>query len=180
MLDATMLGGFLRSAHRDLFRLETRDFYDVPTDGGDYGRYLSGEPGPDAERKAAWHERLRSDRAQGVRRWRVHAVTEPLTDYLRFEFEWGHAPNAALEEIRVLTTGRSPAGVALCDFWFVDDRDVLLMHYDETGKFTGAQIELRTELPRYRAIRAAAWESAEPFTPWWEARPQYHRRASTA
>ena len=175
-----MLGALLRTAQHDLFRLETLDLYEVPSDGGDYGRYLSGEAAPDPARKAAWHERIRAERERGLRRWRVHAVTEPLTSYLCFEFEWGHALNAHLEDIRVLTTGRSPAGLDLRDFWLTDDQDVVLMNYDQTGRFTGAQIAPRGEVPRYRAIRDAAWEAAEPFAAWWDAHPQYHRHATVS
>ncbi len=42
-----------------LFRLETLPAYDVPTDRGDFPRYLAGEPDPDMERKGRWLDFLR-------------------------------------------------------------------------------------------------------------------------
>ena len=51
MIDAQELGTRLRAAERDLFRLEAQDRYEVPTDGGDFHRYLAGEAA--AERTAA-------------------------------------------------------------------------------------------------------------------------------
>jgi hypothetical protein len=157
--------------------LETLDRYEVPTDGGDFGRYLAGQPAPDPARKAAWHERLRAERERGLRRWRVHVVTEPLSDYLRFEFEWGHALNSHLEDIRVLSVTDSAAARGWHDFWMVDDRDVLAMGYDPEGRFTGASSVPDSDVYRYRLVRDAAWEGAVPFTAWWEAHPQYHRPA---
>ena len=141
---------------------------------------MDGEPAPDPVRKAAWHERLRAERARGLYRQRVYVAREPLSDYARFECEWGHAPNTALEDIRVLPASRVPPGVDLADWWMIDARDVVLMHYDSEGRFTGAEMAAPGETGRYLAARAATWEAAEPFTAWWNAHPQYHRRVSVA
>jgi hypothetical protein len=180
MLDAQGLGAALRAAEHDLFRLETLDYYAVPSDGGDFHRYLAGEDVPDQARKDAWHDRLRGERERGVYRHRVYVAREPLSPYARFECEWGHALNADLEEIRVLPHSRIPQGVDLADWWMVDRRDVLLMHYDSEGRFTGAEPAASAETGRYLAARTAAWEAAEPFTAWWAAHPQYHRHVSVA
>jgi hypothetical protein len=188
VLDATALRAALGTAQHDLFRLETLDRYDVPSDGGDFARYLAGEAAPDPARKAAWHDRLRADRERGVRRWRVHLVTEPLTPYLRFEIDWAHLQNAHLEDIRVLTTDHFqpgatvgetplPSGVSATvgDFYLIDGAHPLLMHYDSAGRFTGAEFAPGSTAARYRVIRDAAWGAAEPVTEWWAAHPQYHR-----
>ena len=180
MLDVQALGALLRTAQADLFRLETLDWYEVPSDGGDFRRYLAGEPAPDPARKATWHDRLRAERERGLYRQRVYIAREPLSDYARFECEWGHALNAALEDIRVLPLARVPAGVDLADWWMIDGRDVVLMHYEDGGRFTGAQMAAPGETARYLAARAAAWDAAVPFTAWWDAHPQYHRHVTVA
>ena len=180
MLDAQALGARLRAAERDLFRLETLDRYEVPTDGGDFARYAAGEDAPDPARKAAWHERLRAERERGLRRWRVHVVKEPLSDYLRFEFDWGHRLNAHLEDIRVLVLASPPADRGWHDFWLVDGRDVLVMDYGPDGRFLGARPAPADQVPSFRAIRDAAWEGGVPFTGWWAAHPQYHRHTRAA
>jgi len=180
MMDVAELGAILRASKSDLFRLETLAQYAVPSDGGDFARYLAGAPGPDMARKAAWQQRLRADRARGLRRWRVYVAHEPLGPYARFECEWGHAPNAALEEIRVLPAVEIPDAVPLKDFWLLDDQTVVLMHYSEAGQFTGAEILPDSELRRYLAARDAAWAAAEDFTSWWAAHPQYSRHGQAA
>jgi Family of unknown function (DUF6879) len=180
MLDAQALGARLRAARHDLFRIEALDRYAVPTDGGDYQRYLDGEPEPDPARKAAWHERLAAERARGLYRRRIHVIHEPLSDYLRFEFDWGHRLNAHLEDIRVLALAHPPSAQDWHDFWMVDDRDVLAMAYGADGQFEGALPVLAGNVRLYRMIRDAAWEAAVPFTDWWDAHPQYHRHVSVA
>jgi hypothetical protein len=180
MLDAEALGIRLRAAKRDLFRVETLDRYAVPSDGGDFKRYLDGEPEPDAERKAAWRNRLLAERERGLFRRRVHVIHEPLSDYLRYEFDWGHRLNTDIEDIRVLSLPEPPAERGWHDFYLVDDREVLAMVYDEGGQFEGALPVSVTEVRLYRMIRDAAWEAAVPFSEWWDAHPQYHRHVSVA
>ena len=104
MLNETQLGEAIDSRFtRTLFRLEVLDRYDVATDGADYDRYLRGEVGPDPARKEPWLETLRREAAEGKYSHRVHVLTSPLTDYLRYECEWGYAYNAAAgEDIRIL------------------------------------------------------------------------------
>src|SRR5690349_21452596 len=84
--------------HRTAFRLETRDSYDVGSDGGDVARYLRGEPAPHAGRKNPWLEELAAERRAGRSRSRVHVLATPLGDYLRYECEWGYVLNVQAGE----------------------------------------------------------------------------------
>lgn len=177
MLNERELGQFIgEHFHRTAFRLEVRDAYAVATDGGDFARYLAGEPAPDAARKNAWLDTLRAERQAGkVRQW-VHVVHGPLTDYLRFEMEWGYLPNLqAGAEVRILDLAEQsrPGGLVDHDFWLLDDEAALIMHYDSAGTFTGA--ELADDPGRYRTARDAAWNNAVPVADYWRAHPQYHR-----
>ena len=179
MLDVTGLGEYV-DAHftRRAFRLETLAAYDVATDDNDVGRYLRGEPEPDPARKGPWLERLRSERREGKRRQRVHVVRSPLSDYLRYECEWGYLPNvAAGEDIWILDLAERPvpAGLVDHDFWLLDDEHVIRMHYDGQGRFVGAEILDDAQLPRYRRARDEAIEAAEPFLDYWQRRPEDHR-----
>jgi hypothetical protein len=68
---------------------------------------------------------------------RVHAVTEPLTDYLRFELELVYPSGASVgEDIRIIET----SGVDMLegDFWLIDDW-VATMHYD-AGTWLGVTL----------------------------------------
>ena len=177
MLDEKGLGEFLETAQHSLFRLETLAAYDVGSDGGDFARYLRGEPGPDMERKRAWHKVLQADRARGVRNYRVHVLRSPLSLYCRYECEWGYAFNTQYEGIGILDLAEAerPAGLVGHDFWAVDDRAAARMHYDGAGRYLGAEIVPATLVPRYLAARDAAWAAAVPFADYWAAHPQHHR-----
>ncbi|MGW6279086.1 DUF6879 family protein [Kribbella sp. NPDC055071] len=165
--------GFQRSA----FRLETLDRYQVDSDGGDLARYLSGEPEPDPDRKGPWLETLRTERAAGKLRHRVHILRTPLNDYLRYECEWGYVPNSeAGEEIHILDTAERalPSEVELLeDFWLMDDETVLRMHYDERGGYLGAS--LADDVVPYRRTRDAALAASSAFASWWQNHPEYWR-----
>ena len=174
---------FERHFRRRAFRLEVRDAYEVASDGGDFARYMAGESLPDAARKNAWLDELRADTAKGKAWQWVHVVRSPLSDYLRYSFEWGYAINiGAGADVRVLDLAERarPAGLLDEDFWLLDDEAALVMVYDDANRFVGAEPVPAAELPRYRAAQAAAWAAAQPFADYWAAHPGYHRRARAA
>ncbi len=179
MLNERELGEFFAGHfHQVAFRLEVRDAYAVATDGGDFARYLAGEPAPDAARKRAWLNTLRAEARAGKTRQWVHVVRGPLSDYLRFEMEWGYLPNlqaGAQVQILDLAEQARPDGLVDEDFWLLDDQAVLIMRYDGNGRFLGA--ESAEDLDRYRVARDAAWNSSVPFLTYWRTHPQYHRAA---
>jgi uncharacterized protein DUF6879 len=171
--DLAALGQFVGQARRSLFRLETLDHYDVSSDGGDFQRYVRGEDGPDMERKAAWHKALQANLDRGLTTRRVHVVRSPLSDYLRYEFDWGYAYNLAYEDIRILdlahrietaATGRFPAALeGLGDFWLIDGSAVALMHYDQAGRYLGFDAAPDEDVIRYARAAEAVWAAAIPF-----------------
>lgn len=179
MLDERGLDEFFAAHfHRTAFRLEVRDHYAVASDGGDFARYLAGEDLPDAARKNAWLDELRADTAAGKRWQWVHVVRGPLSDYLRYAFEWGYAINIhAGADVRVLDLAEhpQPAGLPDEDFWLLDDQAVLIMNYGDAGEFLGAEPAGPADLPRYRRARDIAWDAAEPFAAYWARHPGYHR-----
>jgi hypothetical protein len=51
-------------------------------------------------------------------------LTSPLSEYLRYECEWGYLPNAAAgEDIRILDLAEKPRpdGLISEDFWLMDN-----------------------------------------------------------
>lgn len=179
------LGAFISQHHRtDLLRVQTLDFYGVVSDDEDFHRYLDGAPEPDASGKSAWLQQLRDDTANG-RIWRnVHVVSEPLGDYLRYQFEWCYVPNmAAGQQIRVLSTETTPAADAvleLGDFYVIEGIRAARMRYGDDGSFDGVAAVGDDAARSYRAIAEMAWNMATPFTEWWAAHPQYHRPSIAA
>lgn len=182
MLDEQELGDYIDSRFTSvLFRLETLDLYDVASNGDEYRRYVAGEVKPDPEHKKPWMEHIRGEVARGLRTYRVHVVHSPLNDYLRFECEWGYVYNArAGEHIRILDLAERPRPADLLgeDFWLIDDREVLRMHYDAEGRYIGAEVAPEEVLPQYLAAKDAAWSGAVDFSDYWKAHPEYWRDPS--
>ncbi|KAA2248690.1 hypothetical protein F0L68_39770 [Solihabitans fulvus] len=182
MLNEQELGEFIDTRFTStLFRLETLDRYDVSSEIDDYRRYVAGQPGP--LNKQAWMDMIRSEVARDLHTYRVHVVRSPLTDYLRYEFEWGYSRNAeAGEHIRIIDTAeqRKPDVVPDHDWWLIGDEHLVLMHYNPDGTFQSASIGAPELIPRYVAARNAAWAAGIDFTDYWRRHPQYHRDRSAA
>lgn len=175
MLTEQQLGEYIDDTFTSsLFRLETLDTYDVDHENEDFRRYVAGRPGP----TSTWPQVVRDEVAAGKYTYRVHVVHGPLTDYLRYEFEWCYVPNtAAGEQIRVLDTAEQhrPPEVPDEDFWIIDDQHLIRMHYAPSGRFQGATLGTPDMLPRFRTARDAAWSAATEFHEYWRRHPQYHR-----
>jgi hypothetical protein len=158
---------FFDSYQREAFRLETLPFYGVSSEQAEYECFLAtGKLNiPDDD---TWLVRVRHFRQTG--RWigRVHVVSRPLTDYLRYEFAVYSRTVEAGEDVRILDlTDQPDPGLPAQDFWLFDDTAVVRMDYDPDG------IQLRRELLEeadpapYVAWKRLALEYAEPFTENW-------------
>lgn len=160
------------------FRLELLDRYEVESDGGDYARYLRGEPAPTPERKQPWLDRLAAHREAGIGHSRVHILSTPPTNYLRYECEWGYVPNVqAGEDVRIIDRSElpTPALPVDHDFWLIDDRYAVRMDYDAHGRFLGAETVSESDLSRYLIARDLAVRASEPFAGWWIRHPEEWR-----
>jgi hypothetical protein len=83
------------------FRLETLDQYAVGYEEEAMRRFLAGQP-VDPGFVAAWLEQLAIATSAGRQMQRVHVVTEPLSDYLRYEMDGYRHSVAAGENVRIL------------------------------------------------------------------------------
>lgn len=179
MLNETELGAFVdEHMGSSVFRLETLDQYTVDSDAGNVARYLAGEPAPSMAVKQPWLERLKAERVAGKRRQRVHVVRSPLSAYLRYECEWGYTYTSQVgEDIRILDLAEVPAPADLLDedYLLLNDEHVVLVCYDEAGRFLGAAPQGPDVLDRFRRCRDVAWEVALDFGTYWERHPEYWR-----
>lgn len=162
------LGELFDTFEREAFRLETLDDYGRSGNVDAYQAFLAGELQPD-DYNADWVEELRSHTEMGRRVYRVHILSRPLTDYLRFELGWGYRTNmSGGEEFFILDTTDRPNPLEnVPDFWAFDSASVAVMNYDETGKFVGSDVlpsERTVEFIRYRDV---ALSHAKPFSDWW-------------
>lgn len=175
-LTLAQLGAFVTEHYtRDVLRVETLQRYDNPSEREGLRRYLAGEPEPADAGDTPWVRQVRAHAAAG-RSWRVlHAVTEPLSDYLRYEAEWGYTHNAAAgQDIRI--TALTDELARLGDLLIVDDRHVFRYQYDDAGRFvSAAHLSEPDDVAVYLARTGPLWRDAEPFATWWARHPHYHR-----
>jgi hypothetical protein len=123
--------------HR-VFRLETLDWYDAPNEHEPYARFLAGQPADPAWREP-WKRIVRDVRASGRTMSRVHVVSEPVSDYIRFELLHVYPANVeAGEDVRIL--GRSEAWPSGLDFWLFDDDLAALLKYDSAGRVSEVRL----------------------------------------
>lgn len=163
--------GLFKSFQRSAFRLETLSYYAVE---GElellFRRFLEGEPRPPLEEWAAgkgWVDLVSGGIAAGKAFQRVHLIRGPLTDYLRFEIEWGYLYSAPLgEEFRILSIGQDETLDDLPheDFWLFDDNLAISMVYDDEGRFVGAMAVVDSAaLETYRRRRDSALARSVPL-----------------
>ncbi|MHC5905670.1 DUF6879 family protein [Streptomyces sp. S6] len=162
------LGELFDSFEREAFRLETLDDYSKSGNVDAYQRFLAGEPQPD-DYNAGWVKELRSHTGKGKRVYRVHVLSRPLTEYLRFELGWGYQKNmTGGEEFFILDiTGKQSPLEGVPDFWFFDSSSVAVMSYDEDGKYLGSEALPPERAAEFTEYRDMALAHAEPFSEWW-------------
>jgi hypothetical protein len=121
---------------RSAVHLELRDSYDPDTP--QYAEWLAGTPRP-VPANQEWFDFVREHTARGVRFRRARIVSEPLSDYIRFEHEATAGLNvAAGEEVRWLPR-RLCAGlcVPVNDYWVFDGQLVRFGYFAGDGAYLG-------------------------------------------
>lgn len=156
-------GALFRSFTRTAWRWETQLEYREPEEREPFRRFLAGEH-DDLAWRADWLAGIREATAAG--RWfgRVRVLSDPLTDYLRFEL--AHTPDniQAGEDIRVMPEARArELGMPRHDFWLFDDQEVAVLHFGPGG-LEGAELTTDPDIVRqHTEWRRLAWEHASPF-----------------
>ena len=118
-----------------------------------------------AERWPTWHELLRSVVGRGVRVRRARIVSEPISDYVRYEYDVTDGLNiAAGEQVRWLPR-RQASGLAVPgnDFWLFDGTRLLVNHFDGDGESTGHELVEDPVVVKFCASSfEAVWDLAVP------------------
>ncbi len=137
--ELTRIAGPIRLDVQGRVGLETLPRYLVPQERELFGEFQAGGTIPVmADDPGGWLETIRNANARGARMRRVHVITEPLSDYLRFEFAAYYLPNtAAGEEIRILDLGQTgPLDLPSFDYWRFDETDAVHMLYEADEQTT--------------------------------------------
>lgn len=142
------------------WRWECQGVYREPSEEAPLARFReSGQV--DLAWFAGWLARVRAWRAAGKRMGRVRMLTDPLTEYLRFELAITPPALDAGEDIRFLPAVRAAdLGMPAEDFWLFDSTLVVVMAFGDHG-VSGARVITETGMvARYREWRDRAVEAS--------------------
>lgn len=165
----------LAAAQRSAVHLEMRDVYGVGDEAEDFeqwGRTGERDVDPGSAYWAPWVELIRQTVARGVVVRRARIVSEPTTDYIKYEHAGTSVNLHAGELVRWLPRRRA-SDIALPgnDCWVFDQNAALFNHFTGDGDWAAPGWEVRTEpIVVDRAVRAfgAVWERGiahEKYTP---------------
>ncbi|MFE9243488.1 DUF6879 family protein [Nocardiopsis sp. NPDC006938] len=165
-LDAEGWARIFQECRESAYHLEMRDHYAVAEEQADVERWRVGDWGPeqDARSKAGWLELMRATAARNVSLRRVRIVSEPVSEYIRFEHEGTPQNLGAGEDIRWLPRQRA-SSLALPgnDCWIFDGAKVLFNHFTGDGGWVGNEISTEPDVVKLCAQAfASAWNRAVP------------------
>jgi Family of unknown function (DUF6879) len=146
---------------RTACHLETRDAY-TPDDPA-FLDWKAGKPVSNPA-GAPWYDLVREHTSRGVSFLRARIVSEPLADYIRFEFASTSFNVVAGERVRWLPRHTAPGLlVPLADYWVFDGKLVRFGLFAGDGTFLGHEL---TDDPAVVSACAGAfdqvWERAIP------------------
>jgi uncharacterized protein DUF6879 len=156
----------LSSATRTALHLEMRDAYAVTEEAEVLKLWRSGQWTLDDGRKALgeWMDLVRATTQRGVAVRRARIVSEPVTDYIRYEHAITQLNIEVGEQVRWLPR-RQALGISLpaADFWLIDEQVVRFNHFSGDGEAVEPE---RSDDPAVVALCASAfaavWERGIP------------------
>lgn len=158
------LASLFTTFQRSAFRLEAVGTYLIESEAESLRLFREGLPPPAWRRDRPWLQTVRDATAAGKVMQRVRVIRGSMTEYQRFECEWGYPDNEqAGEDIRILelAAGDELTGMADHDFWLFDDTIVVRLEYDESGRFL-RPVAMSDPAP-YRDCRDVAMARAVAF-----------------
>ena len=167
MADVPAIVDLVRNCERSAVHLEMRDGY-MRSDPW-FIRWQNGHRDDPADRASWWHpwnDATAEASARGVRLRRARIVSEPVSEYIRFEHYVTFTNVAGGEEVRWLPRRRaSLLALPGNDFWVFDDRLVLWNHFTGEGEVSPEGRELTSDLEAIKLCASAfesVWELAIP------------------
>ncbi len=176
--NATGFDDHFEQARTNIFRLETLQNYGNSGEDPALAAFLAGQPHLLTPAKRAWTALVRDRTAAGCVMQRVHIVTEPITDYLRFELTWGYQPNVeAGEDIRIIpvAVGQQwpPELPRLTDFWLFDLSVLYALRYDQDGAWLATEEVTDPAAIKQACLwREVALQRALPWRSYLDSHPQ--------
>lgn len=162
MATAPTFEELFRSAQYSAYHLEMRDAYGFDDD---YQEWVSGNHFDPAERWPWWIKLVSASVARGVAVRRARIVSEPISSYVRYEYDLTSGHNVKAGEVVRWLPRRHASGLALPgnDFWLFDDTSVLFNHFAGDGTMTGEELVTDPAVVEQCASSfAAVWERSTP------------------
>ncbi|MFJ4823696.1 DUF6879 family protein [Streptomyces bacillaris] len=158
---ATAVRECLAKARHSALHLEMRDSY--MRDDPEFIRWQEGHRYDPADRASWWRPWLdvvAETTGRDVRMRRLRVVSEPLSDYVRYEYDGTFTNVAAGEDVRWLPRSQA-RGLLLpaLDGWVMDGEVVILHHFSGEGQWTGPRMEVLHD-PELAALYVSAYEAA--------------------
>jgi hypothetical protein len=151
----------LRSSRSEVIHLEMRDVYATDVEKDRFATWRRGEPlDPEAEAEwwAPWFQIMAELKARDTPLRRLRIISEPVTDYIRFEWIDAAQLVRAGEDVRWLP--RRTASALLLpgnDFWAYDRHTVVFTHFSGDGHVL--DLEMTTD-PAIIAACVSSFEEA--------------------
>ncbi|MER6834233.1 DUF6879 family protein [Streptomyces cellulosae] len=158
----------LRACQSSAVHLEMRDQYAVTDEADDYARWkATGErdTDPGSEYWAPWVDLISSARARGVEVRRARIVSEPVSEYIRYEHAATDVNVLAGEQVRWLPRHQAAADIGLPanDFWLFDRRLIRWGYFAGDGNSIGHALDDDPDaVRRCAAAFEAVWLDAVP------------------
>ncbi|KNB51682.1 DUF6879 family protein [Streptomyces caatingaensis] len=166
-LNAADFDELISSTKNSAVHLEMRDAYGVAEENSDFAAWKAGDNSSRYDRmgrRREWLDLVERTVGRGVVMRRARIVSEPVSDYIRFEYEGAQLNVDAGELVRWLPRRRA-SDIALPgnDFWLFDERVVRFGHFSGNGAYVGEDF---TDDPVVAKLCATAfetvWERAVP------------------
>jgi hypothetical protein len=129
-----------RDFTQSAFHLEMQDVYTIAEEVEPLRRWRVGEP-DDYEWVREWHELIKAATAVGKSVVRARVITEPVTEYVRFEHAMARFNIAAGEQLFWVPRSRT-SGIDFPqhDFWLFDDNTVAFNVFSADGSEFGSRL----------------------------------------
>jgi hypothetical protein len=134
----------LTACKQSASHLEMRDWYTADDEKARFERFVATrrrDLAAEAAERREWMDLMRKITSAGVQVRRVRIVSEPVSDYIRWEWLGAGPTIESGEELRWLPR-RLASGLALPgnDFWLFDQRTAMFNHFSGDGRPLGQEI----------------------------------------
>lgn len=167
LLTAEQWADLFSSTKVEALHLEMRDWYAVEDEKERFRQFLATghrDAAAEYEQRKPWLEMVTAATRRGVSVRRARIVSEPVTDYIRFEHEGTAAAVESGEQVRWLPRKRaSRLGLPGNDFWLFDETTVLFNYFTGDGGSAGQELMTDPDVARLcKAAFEAVWAIAIP------------------